>query len=403
MLPILVLIFTLFFTGRVYSVLAQEPEISDTAVILYLKEGGITQKQLSVSGLPKGAKLSWSSNDPSIVTVDKNGLIAAAGAGKTTVVCTVTLPDGSTKKLKTSVRVRDNICEITLALVGTSRVNALRKAVDYELSYTCRTVAGTNRNTSNVIYYEVLTPKGAVSVNASVTDGVFRASSCAPYIVRCYAFETENAMKKWLTDRQKYSGYVLASDSLNLTVTPENFRTETTILSDWQMELPPSYIVEEQDSGEGGTIIGISALNSEKLAAVSNIQIMVDKTGDTPDFEQLKRTMKLVYTKKMLQNSWKAVYHAGAATIKSFSLETTELGGKSVVRLVYEIDLKNIRLTFEEAADIEISRLSFRNAIYTWYDGDEHITVTVTDALENLQPNISDAAERLVESMCQAR
>ena len=113
--------------------------------------------------------------------------------------------------------------------------------------------------------------------------------------------------------------------------------------------------------------------------------------------------MKLVYTRKMLQNSWKSVYHAETAKITDFSLETVRLGARDVVRLDYEIELKNIRLTFEEAADIEISRLTFRNAIYTWYEGSEHVTVNVTDAMESLQPNISDAAEKLVKSMRPAK
>ncbi len=379
------------------------PKISDTAVILYLKEGGITEKQLTVSGIPEGAVLAWNSKDPSIVTVDKNGRIASAGAGKTTVVCTVALPDGSVRTLKTSVRVRDNIRELTLELEENVRPNALRTSVGYQLYYTCRTVAGTDKNTSNVIYYEVLTPKGAVSVNASVTDGVFLASRCAPYVVKAYAFETENAMKKWLTDRKKYEGNVLASDSLSLTVTLENFRTEKRVLSGWELELPPSYQVKEEEGEDGSVLFGVSALNSDKLTAASNIRIMVDKLEDAPDFEELERTMKLVYTRKMLQNSWKSVYHAETAKITDFSLETVRLGARDVVRLDYEIELKNIRLTFEEAADIEISRLTFRNAIYTWYEGSEHVTVNVTDAMESLQPNISDAAEKLVKSMRPAK
>ena len=74
------------------------------------------------------------------------------------------------------------------------------------------------------------------------------------------------------------------------------------------------------------------------------------------------------------------------------------MGGKKVYKIGYDITLKNIHFVFEEGVDISIPSLAFHNTIYTWYDGMEHITVNVIDAYEALQPNMTDAAQKLVST-----
>ena len=54
------------------------------------------------------------------------------------------------------------------------------------------------------MYYEVVAPKGDISPNAFVTDGVFRASKCGTYLVNVYVFQTNSEKNKWLSDRKKY-------------------------------------------------------------------------------------------------------------------------------------------------------------------------------------------------------
>lgn len=370
--------------------------VSKTSVVLYLGQEGKDTCALSVSGVPSGGTVSFSSGNEAVASVSADGVIRAVSPGKTTVVCTVTGRDGKTAQLKTAVRVYDNIKSITLTLKD-GTVNALRKNTEYQLSYTCKTAAGTNKNIGNYIYYEVLTPKGAVSVNASVDEnGVFTAKRCASYVVQAYAFQSSSRYKKWAADREKYASYVLAQDSLNLTVTPGQYSTQTNEIGGFCVVLPKSYTLEIQSETKNRTFFSAHVKNSGNSSAVSNIQVIIDKVDEAQSYELLSAVMSAVYTKGALEQSWKLAYNAGRATVKNLKIQKLEADGREIMKISYALSLRNIVLEMKEAADIKISRMDFVNTIYTWYDGKYHISVTVTDALEGLQPNISDAAENMV-------
>ena len=69
------------------------------------------------------------------------------------------------------------------------------------------------------------------------------------------------------------------------------------------------------------------------------------------------------------------------------------------MQIKYRLTLWDIVIKGKEAADIKISRMDFVNTVYTWYEGNRHISVTVTDAQESLNPNISDVAFDIVEEL----
>lgn len=373
-----------------------EVKVSKTSVTLYLGQEGRDAYTLSVSGISKDDAVTFSSKNEAIASVSADGRIRAVAPGKTTVTCTVTAKDGTKTQKKTTVRVYDNIKSITLSIKDIMP-NALRKNTAYQITYTCKTVAGTNENIGNYIYYEVLTPKGAVSVNASVDEaGMFTAKRCASYIVNAYAFQSSSQYKKWATDREKYAAYVLAQDSLNLTVTPETYSTQTKEIGGFSVTLPKSYMLDIQEETKNRTFFSVHVKNADDQSAASNIQVIIDKVDEAQSYALLSSVMSAVYTKGSLEQSWKLAYNAKKATVKNLKTSKLEIDGREIMKISYELVLRSIVLEMKEAADIKISRMDFVNTIYTWYDGKYHISVTVTDALEGLQPNISEAAQNMV-------
>lgn len=376
--------------------------LSDTSVTLYLGEDGKDTCQLSVSGVPDGAEAVFRSGNKKIAAVtSKTGTVTAVAPGKAVITCTVTEEDGTKTVCKATIYVKDNIKSIALGLADASlRCNELKKHKDYELSYTCKTAAGTNQNSGNYLYYEVLNTKGRITQYASVTqDGVFRATKSGTYTVKVYCFRGSAYYSKWAENREKYASYVLAEDDLTLTVTLKNFAVTDRELYGWNLTLPEEYLITAAGSMNGVVTYSINAVNSEKSTAASNIQVRIDTLEQTPEFEELKNSMLEVYTKTVIADSWKSAYNAGSATVKNLKREVVTINGRDVMKISYDIVLKNMIFTFENSADIKISRLAYYNTVYTWYDGLEHLTVNVTDAYEGIQPNINEAAEKMVENL----
>ncbi|MBQ9120009.1 MAG: Ig-like domain-containing protein [Lachnospiraceae bacterium] len=393
----LILLLLGIVTANGLQVKAAEFSFSGSYYYLYLGEDGKESRALKVEGVPEGAEITFATSNEKVATVDPNGVVTAVAPGNASITCTAVTGEQETV-CKTSIKVRDAVTEITLSLESTTqRSNNLRKNKEYPLTYTCKTKAGTNKTYGNYLYYEVLNKKGEPAQNAAVTDGVFKATRCATYTVKVYCFLNESTFKTWNTDREKYAGKLMASDELVLTVTLANFSTREERVSDWTMQIPEDYFVGEQDFADGTLTCSVNALNGKELAS-SNIHIRVDSLVKEPDFEALKNAMSQAYTKEMLSESWQTAYSAKKCTVQNLKKQTITLGGKKVYKIGYDITLKNIHFVFEEGVDISIPSLAFHNTIYTWYDGMEHITVNVIDAYEALQPNMTDAAQKLVST-----
>lgn len=374
-------------------------KLSKTYVVLQLGKDGEDVYQLKVSGISDKDQVKFSVKDEAVVKVDGTGLLTAAAPGKTTVTVQVTAADGTKSKETVTVRVYDNIKSISLGIKGTS-YNALHKNTAYVLTYTCKTVAGTNKNVGNYIHYEVRTLKGEYTDDAFIdADGNFTAKDYGSYAVYVYAFQNGSSYKAWAKDREKAAGDVLAQDMLTVTVTPVSFRTKQQEIGKFSVTLPLKYEVHVSESSKDRVAFSAQVKNAGGQNAVSNIQVIMDGVEEAQSYELLSAVMTSVYTKNALEQSWKSAYHAKKASVKNLTSQKLTVGEREILKIRYELTLRSITIGIKGDEDISISRMDFVNTVYTWYDGDHHISVTVTDALEPLLPNISEAAEKMVNKL----
>lgn len=373
-----------------------EVKLSRTYVVLLLGQDGKDTHLLSVSGTAKGDTYTFSSKDESIAAVDGAGRITAVSPGRTTVTCTVTDADGKKTQKKVTVQVYDNIKSITLAIKDVQK-NALHKNTAYALRYTCKTVAGTNKNIGNYVHYEVRTLSGESTDDAFVdADENFSAKSYGSYVVHAYAFQSSTKYKEWAGNREKYADNVLAQDALELTVTPTSYRIRTQEIGDFSVTLPLKYETNVREKTKNHIAFSVQVKNASGQNAISNIQVIIDKVEEAQSYALLSAVMTSVYTKGALEQSWKSAYNAQKATVKNLKTQKLTAGEREILKISYELVLRNITLNVTDD-NIKIGRMVFANTLYTWYDGDYHVSVTVTDALEALQPNISDAARKMVD------
>ncbi len=389
-----VLLFVAFISGAMPVKAAVK--LSETDIVLLLGEGGKDTCSLEVSGAKKGDMILFSSKDEAVAVVDKSGKITAVSPGSTTIICTITDTSGKKTRKKATVRVYDNIKSISLGLKKT-KPNALFKNKTYQLSYTCKTAAGANKNTGNYIYYEVLTRKGKTTANAWVElSGKFTAKKCATYIVYAYVFQDEGAYQNWANNREKYKDSILAKDEITLTVTTKNYKKTERKVGNYSINLPEGYEITTQETSKDCTLFLVQVKNSNGYA-ISNIQVMSDQVDEAEDVELLAAALSSTYTKESLQESWKLAYNAKKATVKNLNMQSSMRGEQEIFKISYELTLKNIVIPTEEGSKIKIDRMDFVNTIYTWYDGKTHRSIVVTDALESLQPNITEVAAQMFE------
>ena len=295
----------------------------------------------------------------------------------------------------------DETTKIRLSLADESQYpNALFRGQTYPFQYVFEG-AEDAEVTKYKVYYEVMVSNGKPSKYATITqDGVFKSSACAEFCVSVYAFAGNYQKNKWLQDRSKYAKYLLCSDTMKVTVSAKGFRTTPYTMNGYHMELAESYSIEMDSDNQGAYSASIHALASDKKTAASNIQMVLKKVPkDDADIERLGTTIKDTYTRKSLADSMKKMYQAQKASVTKYSVKFVKLSGKRVVRLKFYVTLTNIHVKMEEAADVKIDRLEFCQTMYSWFDGRMQWTISVTDAMESIQPNISHAAEKLVESI----
>ena len=297
-----VLLFVAFMSGAMPVKAAVK--LSETDIVLLLGEGGKDTCSLEVSGAKKGDMILFSSKDEAVAVVDKSGKITAVSPGSTTIICTITDTSGKKTRKKATVRVYDNIKSISLGLKKT-KPNALFKNKTYQLSYTCKTAAGANKNTGNYIYYEVLTRKGKTTANAWVElSGKFTAKKCATYIVYAYVFQDEGAYQNWANNREKYKDSILAKDEITLTVTTKNYKKTERKVGNYSINLPEGYEITTQETSKDCTLFLVQVKNSNGYA-ISNIQVMSDQVDEAEDVELLAAALSSTYTKESLQECCK--------------------------------------------------------------------------------------------------
>ena len=267
-------------------------ELSKTYVILLMGQEGKDTYSMEVSGTGKGSKVEFSIKDASVAAVDEKGKISALSPGKTTLVCTVTDKEGKETVKKATVRVYDNIKAITLSVKDVEK-NALHKNKSYALAYTCKTVAGTNKNIDNYIHYEVLSLEGKTVKDASVdAEGNFLAKSTGTYLVRACAFQSDQQYKKWEKDSEKYADYILAQDEIRVTVTTTNYKKTAHKIGDYTVNLPKDYELDIFEKGKERTAFSAMVEKEDGQSAVSNIQVIIDKVDGAQDYDFVLRSVE---------------------------------------------------------------------------------------------------------------
>lgn len=274
--------------------------------------------------------------------------------------------------------------------------NALAKNTAYELNPVLKDSEGVVCTDKYYLYYEVLNRKGEISSSATIENGFFKATACAGYTIRLLCFYNKKSCEAWLADPVKYEKKVLKIVSLPVTVTTKKYTEYEETVSGYNLCLPSKYFLAEQDETKKGMICSVNTMFGG-IPAVSNIHITVNQTSGEPSFELLRQSMSQAFTKSHLQSQWMDAYPAKSCYIGNLTKKTVTLGGKKVYEITYDVVLKKIKFEFPESVDLVIERLEFHNTLYTWYDGAEHISVNVIDAYESLQPNVTEAARRLVE------
>ena len=188
----------------------------------------------------------------------------------------------------------------------------------------------------------------------------------------------------------------MAKDEITLTVTTKNYKKTERKVGNYSINLPEGYEITTQETSKDCTLFLVQVKNSNGYA-ISNIQVMSDQVDEAEDVELLAAALSSTYTKESLQESWKLAYNAKKATVKNLNMQSSMRGEQEIFKISYELTLKNIVIPTEEGSKIKIDRMDFVNTIYTWYDGKTHRSIVVTDALESLQPNITEVAAQMFE------
>lgn len=190
---------------------AKKPKLNATSKYLHLGVDGKDEFDFNISNKKSGWKYDWESANEDVVTVDKKGVVTAAGVGKTKVTVYITDKDGEeVTSLSATVTVRDNIKEVKISNAPEGKI-AVGKEYDFNRSFV--TVSGSTKKTSSITRWEV-SPEGA-----TINDkGLFTATKAGKYTVTARAFQSDAKYQSWLKDKETYKDYVLDDDSVEVTV-----------------------------------------------------------------------------------------------------------------------------------------------------------------------------------------
>jgi hypothetical protein len=187
------------------------PKLSATKKYLHLDKESYNEYDFNITNKVKGWKYKWSSANENVAEVAKNGLVTATGVGTTKVSVVISDKDGDeVDELKATVVVRDNIASVKITNVPTATL-AVGASNDFNRSFT--TVSGSTKKTSAITRWTV--DKDSATISDS---GLFVATAAGEYTVTARSFQSTAKYESWLADSTKYASYVLATDSVKVTV-----------------------------------------------------------------------------------------------------------------------------------------------------------------------------------------
>ncbi len=198
---------------------AAKPKLNAKEKTLFLSVDGKDEFDFNIANKKTGWSYKWTSANKKVATVNaKNGLVTAAGAGKTSVSVVIKDKKGEeVTTLKASVLVRDNIKELTITNLPEGDKLAVDASNDFNRSY--KTVAGLTKGSQAITRWVVTDKDGKAATTATITDsGVFTASEAGEYTITANAFQSKAKYTSWLTDSEKYASYVTATATYKVTV-----------------------------------------------------------------------------------------------------------------------------------------------------------------------------------------
>lgn len=191
---------------------AKAPKLNSTSKYLHLGREKENKYNFNVSNKKSGWKYEWTSANEDVATINKkNGVVKATGVGSTKVSVVITDKDGEeVDELKAKVTVRDNIATVKVSNAPTEPI-AVGAEYDFNRSYV--TESGSSKKTSGITRWVVDSEKATIN-----DKGVFVATEAGEYTVTARSFQSKAKYESWLTDAEKYAGYVNATDSVKVKV-----------------------------------------------------------------------------------------------------------------------------------------------------------------------------------------
>ena len=191
---------------------AKAPKLNSTSKYLHLGREKENEYNFNVSNKKSGWKYEWTSANEDVVKVDKkNGVAKATGVGSTKVSVVITDKDGEeVDELKAKVTVRDNIATVK---ISNPLTESLAVGAEHDFNRSFFTESGSTKKTSSITRWTVDSEKATIN-----EKGVFVATEAGEYTVTARSFQSKAKYESWLTDAEKYAGYVNATDSTKVTV-----------------------------------------------------------------------------------------------------------------------------------------------------------------------------------------
>lgn len=195
---------------------ASKPTLNATSKTLLLAVDGRDEFDFNIKNKKSGWAYEWESSDTDVAEVDDKGLVTAVGVGSATI--TVYITDKKTgeevKELSAKVTVKDNIKTVKISNAPEGNKLAVGQEYDFNRSYV--TNSGSTKKTTSITRWEV-TP----AENAKIDDsGLFVANAAGEYTITARSFQSKAKYEAWLADKEANAAYVLAEDSIKITVAP---------------------------------------------------------------------------------------------------------------------------------------------------------------------------------------
>ena len=210
---VVAMVLSVFYPAAGAFAAAKKPTLNSTNKYLHLDVEGKNKFNFNINNKKSGWKYYWESANEDVAVVNsKNGVTTATGVGKTKV--TVTITDKNKEvvtKLSATVTVRDNIKTVKITNIPEGNKLAVGQENDFNRSFV--TVSGSTKKTSAITRWTVDSDKATIN-----DKGVFVANEAGEYTITARSFQSNAKYEDWKKDADTYAKYVLAEDTVKITV-----------------------------------------------------------------------------------------------------------------------------------------------------------------------------------------